>query len=384
MKRIYLDHAATSPMHPEVMREILPYMSTAFGNPSSIHSFGRESRHAVDESRSILAASIGAKPREIIFTSGGTESVNLAVIGVALANEQKGKHIITTKIEHHAVLHSCLYLEKLGFNVTYLPVNEEGNISIDDLKKALTNETILVSIMYGNNEVGTIQPIEEIAELLKDHPAYFHTDAVQAYGMEKIDVQQLGIDFMSATAHKINGPKGVGFLYAREGKRINPLIFGGGQELKRRAGTENVAGIVGLGVAAKMALSSRKQRSEQYLSFKEEMLSIFREHDLEFNVNGSLEGLPHVLNIYFKGAHVESLLTNMDLAGIAVSSGSACTAGSIQPSHVLVAMHGEDAMRSMSSIRFSFGRENTLEDVRIAANETANIVTRLAAEKLRK
>ncbi|RJS58810.1 cysteine desulfurase family protein [Bacillus sp. PK3_68] len=384
MKRIYLDHAATSPMHPEVMREILPYMSTTFGNPSSIHSFGRESRHAVDESRSILAASIGAKPREIIFTSGGTESVNLAVIGVALANEQKGKHIITTKIEHHAVLHSCLYLEKSGFNVTYLPVNEEGNISIDDLKKGLTNETILVSIMYGNNEVGTIQPIEEIAELLKDHPAYFHTDAVQAYGMEKIDVQQLGIDFMSATAHKINGPKGVGFLYAREGKRINPLIFGGGQELKRRAGTENVAGIVGLGVAAKMALSSRKQRSEQYLSFKEEMLSIFREHDLEFNVNGSLEGLPHVLNIYFKGAHVESLLTNMDLAGIAVSSGSACTAGSIQPSHVLVAMHGEDAMRSMSSIRFSFGRENTLEDVRIAANETANIVTRLAAEKLRK
>lgn len=383
MKRIYLDHAATSPMHPDVIKEITPYMSTVFGNPSSIHSFGRESRRAVDESRSILAANIGAKPSEIIFTSGGTEAVNLAIIGVAIANKQKGKHIITTEIEHHAVLHSCLYLEKLGFNVTYLSVNEDGNILLDDLRNALTNETILVTIMYGNNEVGTIQPIEEIAELLKGHQAYFHTDAVQAYGIEDINVQQLGIDFMSVTAHKINGPKGVGFLYAREGKKMNSFTFGGGQELKRRAGTENVAGIVGLGIATKIALSSRKHRVEQYMSFKEKMLSIFHEQEIVFDVNGSLEGLPHILNIYFKGANVESLLINMDLAGIAVSSGSACTAGSIDPSHVLVSMYGKGSMQSTSSIRFSFGLGNTLEDITFAANETAEIVKQLTSEKLR-
>lgn len=379
MERIYLDHAATSPLHPDVIEEMLPYMHNVFGNPSSIHSFGRESRRVLDESRTFLAASIGAKQSEIIFTSGGTEADNLAIIGTAFANEQKGKHIITTEIEHHAVLHACHYLEEHGFHITYLPVNESGQISLQDLENALTDETILVTIMYGNNEVGVIQPIEEIGAIVKDHQAYFHTDTVQAYGIEEIHVDKLNIDFMSVSAHKINGPKGVGFLYAREGIKFKPLSYGGEQELKRRAGTENVIGAVGLSAAAKIALSSREQKIGQYKIFKDKMLSIFREQELEFDVNGSLEGLPHLLNIYFKGTNVESLLVNMDLVGIAVSSGSACTAGSIDPSHVLVSMFGKESDRITSSIRFSFGLGTTVDEVVRAASETAKIVKRLTS-----
>ncbi|MCP8967274.1 cysteine desulfurase family protein [Ectobacillus ponti] len=379
MERIYLDHAATSPAHPQVVESMLPYMTEVYGNPSSIHSFGRQSRQAVDEARRVCAASIGAGYQEIIFTAGGTEADNLAILGVARANRSRGNHIITTAVEHHAVLHTCRVLEKEGYRVTYLPVDQAGRISLADLQAALTDETILVTVMFGNNEVGTVQPIAEIGALLQQHQAYFHTDAVQAYGLMSIDVKELGIDLLSISAHKINGPKGVGFLYARNGVKFEPLLIGGEQERKRRAGTENVPGIVGLRTAVQLSLPAREQKAHQYRAFKDIMLSVFQAEDIAFEVNGSLaDGLPHVLNISFPGMSVESFLVNLDLAGIAVSSGSACTAGSIDPSHVLVAMFGKQSERIRSSIRFSFGLGNTREQVEKAAYETAKIVKRLA------
>ncbi|WBL13938.1 cysteine desulfurase family protein [Sutcliffiella sp. NC1] len=383
MEPIYLDHAATSPMHPLVVESMVEVMNDTFGNPSSIHSFGRKSRHLVDEARSIAARSIGAQENEIVFTSGGTEADNLAIIGAARANATRGKHIITTTVEHHAVLHACEQLEREGFTVTYLPVNDNGIISITDLKKALTNETILVTIMYGNNEVGSIQPIHEIGELLKDHPAYFHTDAVQAFGLVNIDVQDLKIDFLSMSGHKINGPKGVGFLYARAGISFLPQTFGGEQERKRRAGTENVPGIVGLAKAIQLSMKESEEKQKQFESFKQEMTRIWNEEELSFTINGSeSHSLPHVLNVHFPGTNVESMLVNLDLAGISVSSGSACTAGSIDPSHVLVAMFGSDSEKIASSIRFSFGYGNDMEQIQKAAKETAKIVKRLYNKKV--
>lgn len=378
MQHIYLDHAATSPMHPDVVESMLPFMTEAFGNPSSIHFFGRKSRHAVDEARQTIAGTINAKPNEIVFTSGGTEADNLAIIGTAIKMQGKGKHIITSAIEHHAVLHTCEHLEKQGFTVTYLPVNEAGLVSVKDVEAALTPETILVTIMFGNNEVGAIQPIKEIGELLQDHQAVFHTDAVQAYGLVDIDVNQYKIDLLSVSAHKINGPKGTGFLFMREGRKLAPLLFGGEQEKKRRAGTENVAGIVGLQTAAQLAKKTMSEKNALYQDFKQAFVSVLKEQNISFEVNGDLaNSLPHVLNIYFPGTNVESMLVNLDLAGIAASSGSACTAGSIDPSHVLVAMFGKDSDRIASSIRFSFGIGNTIEDIKTAALETAKIVSRL-------
>lgn len=382
MEPIYLDHAATSPMHPLVVESMMEVMNDTFGNPSSIHSFGRKSRHLVDEARSIAARSIGAQENEIVFTSGGTEADNLAIIGVARANATRGKHIITTTVEHHAVLHACEQLEREGFTVTYLPVNDKGVISLTDLKKALTAETILVTIMYGNNEVGSIQPIHEIGELLKDHPAYFHTDAVQAFGLVNINVQDLKIDFLSMSGHKINGPKGVGFLYARTGISFLPQTFGGEQERKRRAGTENVPGIVGLAKAIQLSMEESEGKQKQFESFKQEMTRIWNEEEVPFTINGSeSHSLPHVLNVHFPGTNVESMLVNLDLAGISVSSGSACTAGSIDPSHVLVAMFGSDSEKIASSIRFSFGYGNDMEQIQKAARETAKIVKRLTTRK---
>jgi cysteine desulfurase len=381
MKRIYLDHAATSPLHPEVAEKMLPIMLENFGNPSSIHSFGREARRITDESRRNLANHIGATPGEIIFTSGGTEADNLAVIGAALANKHVGKHIITTQIEHHAVLHACKYLENVGYEVTYLPVNEQGVISIDQLKEHLTDQTVLVTIMYGNNEVGSIQPIQEIANVLKDQQALFHTDAVQAFGVEHINVKDLGVDLLSVSAHKINGPKGVGFLYVKNGVKLQPSLYGGEQELKRRAGTENVSGIYGFSYATDLALSTRAYKTEQYRAFKQEMIGIFEEHNLQFQLNNSLDGLPHIFNVYFPGTHIESLLVNLDLAGIAASSGSACTAGSVDPSHVLVAMFGKESDRVLSSVRFSFGYGISLEDIQYAAEKIAKIVKRVTAQE---
>lgn len=378
MDRIYLDHAATSPMHPNVVEKIVPYMTEFFGNPSSIHHFGRQSRHALDEARHSIAKTIGAKPTEIIFTSGGTEADNLGIIGVALANKDKGTHIITTAIEHHAVLHSCNYLESLGFEITYLQVDEDGKISLDDLKSALRPSTILVSIMFGNNEVGSIQPIKEIGSLVAEHQAYLHTDAVQAFGVVPIDVNELNVDLLSVSGHKINGPKGIGFLYAREGRKMTPNLYGGEQERKRRAGTENVAGIVGLSDAVVLSVANLDKKNREYLVFKNKFVEVLKQQEIEFSINGQLEdGLPHILNIYFPGTNVESMLVNLDMAGIAASSGSACTAGSIDPSHVLVAMYGKSSDRVASSIRFSFGYGNTIEQVEQAAMETSKIVKRL-------
>ncbi|AFH85800.1 Cysteine desulfurase / Selenocysteine lyase [Bacillus anthracis str. H9401] len=357
---------------------MIPYMTETFGNPSSIHFYGRQTRHAVDEARRACARSIHANPNEIIFTSGGTEADNLALIGVARANRHKGNHIITTQIEHHAILHTCELLEREGFEVTYLPVDETGRVQVSDIQKALTEETILVSVMFGNNEVGTMQPIAEIGKLLKEHQAYFHTDAVQAYGLVEINVKEFGIDLLSISAHKINGPKGVGFLYAGTNVKFEPLLIGGEQERKRRAGTENVPSIVGLQHAILLAEKTREQKNAQYEEFKDIMVSVFQNEDITFEVNGNLEyRLPHVLNISFTGMNIEPFLVNLDLAGIAVSSGSACTAGSIDPSHVLVAMFGKDSDQIRSSVRFSFGLGNTKEQIEKAAYETVKIVKRL-------
>ena len=378
VERIYLDHAATTPVHQDVLHEIMKAMECNFGNPSSIHSFGRQARKLVNGARNQLAKSIAAKDTEIIFTSGGTEADNYAILGVANTYKHQGKHIITSVIEHHAVLHTFKSLEKQGFDVTYLPVDEQGNISLDTLKQSLRDDTILVSIMFGNNEVGSIQDIESIGQLLKDHQALFHTDAVQAYGIVPIDVKKFHIDLMSVSSHKINGPKGIGFLYCREGVSLAPISFGGEQERKRRAGTENVPAIIGFAKAAVLAEESMEEKRKQYNLFKEKLISIFREEGIHFTVNGSLENsLPHVLNVSFPGTSVEAMLVNMDLAGIAVSSGSACTAGSIDPSHVLVAMFGKNNEKTMNSIRFSFGLNNTMEQIEKAAYETVKIVKRL-------
>ncbi|OZT13570.1 cysteine desulfurase NifS [Priestia aryabhattai] len=379
MERIYVDHAATSPVHPAVVERMTTFMHEHFGNPSSIHHYGRESRRYLDEARQTIASSIGARENDIIFTSGGTEADNMALIGVALANKHRGNHIITTSIEHHAVLHTCQFLEEQGFEVTYLPVDETGRVSIEDIKRSLTDKTILVSVMYGNNEVGTIQPISEIGALLKEHGAYFHTDAVQAYGLISLNVQQLGVDLLSVSSHKINGPKGIGFLYVAPHVVLSPLLFGGEQERKRRAGTENMASIVGFEQAVRIAQESLKERAVQYKQFKERMMQILEEEQVSFNVNGNVDyALPHVLNLSFERVNVESMLVNLDLAGIAASSGSACTAGTVDPSHVLVAMFGKECDRITSSIRFSFGLGNTMEQIEELARKTATIVKRLA------
>ncbi|MDQ0807300.1 cysteine desulfurase family protein [Priestia megaterium] len=378
MERIYVDHAATSPIHPAVVEKMTIFMHEYFGNPSSIHHYGRESRRYLDEARQAIAASIGAHENELIFTSGGTEADNMALIGVALANRHKGNHIITTQIEHHAVLHTCEYLETQGFEVTYLPVNEYGQVSVDEIKSALTDQTILVSVMFGNNEVGAIQPIGEIGVLLKEHGAYFHTDAVQAYGLIPLNVQQLGVDLLSVSAHKINGPKGMGFLYAAAHVSLSPLLFGGEQERKRRAGTENMTSIVGFEEAVKISQQTLQTRADEYRRYKEIMVAVLKEEGISFEINGHLENsLPHVLNLSFPKTNVESMLVNLDLAGIAASSGSACTAGAIDPSHVLVAMFGKGSERLTTSIRFSFGLGNTAEQIEKTARQTANIVKRL-------
>lgn len=378
MERIYMDHAATSPMHPRVIEKMMEVMNSQFGNPSSIHSFGREARSLLDTSRETLAKSIGAKENEIIFTGGGTEADNLAILGVAEAYQSNGKHIITTQIEHHAVLHTCQKLEKMGYEVTYLPVDKTGRISVNDLSAALRDDTILVTVMYGNNEVGTLQPIREIGELLQGHQAKFHTDAVQAYGLEKIDVTECLIDLMSVSAHKINGPKGMGFLYAKDGVKLSQRLFGGEQERKRRAGTENTVSIAGFREAVLIAQKDQEIKREAYRQYKEIFIEKLQQLGVDFELNGLLDNsLPHVLNLSFPGTNVEAMLVNLDLAGIAVSSGSACTAGSIEPSHVLVAMFGKQSERLINSIRFSFGLGTDENQVLKAAEETAKIVNRL-------
>ena len=378
MKTIYLDHAATTPMAKEVIARMTEAMERVYGNASSIHTAGREARKFLDEARSILAQSINASMNEIIFTSGGTEADNMAIFGTAYARKLEGKHIITTQIEHHAVLHACEKLEKEGFDVTYLPVDEFGCVRVEDVAAALREDTILVTIMYGNNEVGTIQPIREIGELLKDHQATFHTDAVQAFGIESLDVQALGVDLLSVSAHKINGPKGIGFLFARKGVKLANLLFGGSQEKKRRAGTENIPAVIGFATAIQVATENREINRTKYKHFKSLLIKQFDEAEISYKVNGVVDtALPHVFNVSFPGTDVESFLINLDMAGVFVSSGSACTAGSIDPSHVLVAMFGEGAEELRNSIRFSFGQGLTDEDIIEAGRRTADIVKRL-------
>ncbi|GEK29762.1 cysteine desulfurase [Kurthia zopfii] len=373
MNDIYLDHAATSPMHPEVIQVMTDTMSQVYGNPSSIYGIGRESRKYLDDARAVISKSIGAKASEIVFTSGGSEADNLAIFGTAHARQQEGRHIITTQIEHHAVLRACERLENDGFEVTYLPVDSRGMIAIDDLKNALRNDTILVTIMYGNNEVGTVQPIAEIGQLLKNHPATFHTDAVQAYGIEQLNVDELGVDLLSTSAHKLNGPKGIGFLYERASTKIDPLLVGGDQERKRRASTENVPAIIGFAKAVELAQQSMQVKQQQFEQYRNFILQKLDEAQISYHTNGdALHALPHLLNISFKGMDVESFLVNLDMAGVAVSSGSACTAGSLDPSHVLVAMYGKGAEELRNSIRISFGYG--LDDVQIE-RATQSIVT---------
>lgn len=376
---IYLDHAATSPMNGQVIEAMTTAMQQVFGNASSIHRAGREARKYLDDARELLAKSIGAQAGEIIFTSGGTEADNMAILGTVYARANEGKHIITTQVEHHAVLHTCEKLERDGFEVTYLPVDQMGRVALEDVQKALREDTILVTIMYGNNEVGTIQPIAEIGELLREHRAIFHTDAVQAYGLERMDVKQLQVDLLSVSAHKINGPKGVGFLYQKSGTPLASYALGGAQEKKRRAGTENIPAIIGFATAVQVANELREEKRSLYNHFKQIMLDVFSQEKLAFHVNGDeVHSLPHVLNISFEGMEVESFLVNLDMAGIYASSGSACTAGSIDPSHVLVAMFGQSAEELRNSIRFSFGQDLTEKNIRNAAEKTAQIVKKLA------
>ncbi|MFB8508386.1 cysteine desulfurase family protein [Enterococcus durans] len=365
MKKIYLDHAATTPMHPQVITEMTMIMQETFGNPSSIHGFGRLAHEKLETARQIIADTLQVNDHEIIFNSGGTEGDNTAILETAFSRKAEGKHLITTAIEHPAVLNAMKYLETKGFEVTYLPVDEKGNISLEDFEQALREDTILVSIMYGNNEIGNLMPIKEIGERLREHPAYFHTDAVQAYGNQTIHPKDLGIDLLSVSAHKINGPKGVGFLYKKDGVNIPAMLLGGEQEEKRRAGTENLAGIWGMAKAAELlTVEEREARSEKYAGFQQMILEELEKQGIDVQVNGDLENkLPHVLNLRLPGVVNDLLLMKLDLNGIAISTGSACTAGNIEPSHVLEAMYGKDTPILKESIRISFGYGNTKEDI---------------------
>ncbi|MGN7468498.1 cysteine desulfurase family protein [Brevibacillus sp. SAFN-007a] len=378
---LYFDHAATTPVHPRVLAAMTPYLTQVFGNPSSVHGAGREARKALEQARDAIASFMDADPQSLIFTSGGTEADNMAIIGGAMAQRERGRHVITTQIEHHAVLHACEYLEQAGFEVTYLPVDETGTVRLEDVKQAVRPDTVLVSIMYGNNEVGTIQPIEEIGEFLREKGIIFHTDAVQAFGVLPIRARQLPVDMLSVSAHKINGPKGVGALYLGRKVPVMPILHGGSQERKRRAGTENLAGIVGFAEAAKVAAEEMADRVAKYKRMKAAMLAVWEETKIAYQVNGHPTNvLPHILNVSFPGVHTETMLMNLDLARIAAASGSACTSGSLELSHVLVAMRLKEEI-ARSAIRFSFGMTNTVEEARQAAQTVAEIVRRLVRSK---
>ncbi|MGI5998884.1 MAG: cysteine desulfurase NifS [Lutispora sp.] len=376
-KRIYLDHSATTSTKPEVLEEMIPVFTDYFGNPSSIYSFGREAKKLVDKSRERVAKALGALPEEIFFTAGGSESDNWVLRGVSYANKNRGNHIITTSIEHHAILHTCEQLEKEGFEVTYLPVDSYGMISLEDLKAAITDKTILISIMYANNEIGTIQPIEEIGKIARERNIYFHTDAVQAVGNVKIDVKAQNIDMLSLSAHKFYGPKGVGALYVRKGTKIANLITGGGQERGRRAGTENVPGIVGLGKAIELATENIDKYNEKLLKLRTKLINGVMEKIPYTRLNGHPEKrLPGNANFCFQFIEGESLLLNLDMKGVAASSGSACTSGSLDPSHVLLAI-GLPHEIAHGSLRLTLGDENTEEDVDYVLEVLPEIVQRL-------
>ena len=338
-KLIYLDNAATTKTAPEVVEAMIPYFTEHYGNPSSVYSFASHNKEVISQQREIIANAIGAAANEIYFTAGGSESDNWALKETANAYQNKGKHIITTKIEHHAILHTAQYLEKQGFEVTYLDVDEKGRVKLDDLKQAIRPDTILISVMFANNEIGTIQPIKEIGEIAKEHGILFHTDAVQAFGQVPINVDECHIDMLSASGHKLNGPKGIGLLYIRKGVKIRSLIHGGAQERKRRAGTENVPGIVGFGTAVDRAVRTMKERTEKEIELRDYMIDRISKEIPYCRLNGhETLRLPNNVNFSFRFIEGESLLIMLDMKGICGSSGSACTSGSLDPSHVLLAI----------------------------------------------
>ncbi|TCO79066.1 cysteine desulfurase NifS [Marinisporobacter balticus] len=376
-RRVYLDYAATTPTKKDVLDEMYPYFTEKFGNPSSIYSFGREAKQAVDVSREKIAKLIGSKQEEVYFTAGGSEADNWAIKGIAYANKDKGNHIITTKIEHHAVLHTCAYLEKNGFDVTYLDVDQDGLIDLEVLKNAITDKTILISIMFANNEVGTIEPIKEIGQIAKEKGVIFHTDAVQALGNVEIDVNALNIDLMSVSSHKIYGPKGIGALYIRKGVKIHSFVHGGAQEKRRRAGTENVAGIVGFGKAAALAMENLDTHVNHLEILREKLIKGIMEKVDYVRLNGHPEKrLAGNVNMVFEFIEGESLLLSLDLVGIAASSGSACTSGSLDPSHVLMAI-GLPHEIAHGSLRLTVGDFTTEEDIDYVLEQLPIIVDRL-------
>ena len=377
MRQVYLDYSATTPVKKEVLDEMLPYFTEKFGNPSSLYGIGLNAKSDLNQARAKVAKLIGADEREIYFTSCGTEADNWAVIGTARAKKTKGNHIITSKIEHHALLHSCEFLEKEGFEVTYLDVDSRGLISLEQLEQAITDKTILISIMFANNEVGTIQPVKEIAEIAKKHGVWFHTDAVQALGNVPINVHDLGIDMMSMSAHKIYGPKGVGALYVKKGVVIPSFMNGGAQESKRRAGTENMAGIMGFAKAAELAETNLKEHIKRISDLRNYFVKEITSRIEEIDINGDMEHrLPGNINITFNYAEGEALLLYMDARGIAASTGSACSSASFTPSHVLRAL-GLPLEKIYSSIRFTVGDFTTKEDLDYAIEEIVMIVEKL-------
>lgn len=377
MDRIYLDHAATTPVKQEVLDAMMPYFTQNFGNPSSVYQVAQINRKAVDEAREKVASLLGAHPNEIFFTAGGSESDNWAIKGIAEANKSKGNHIITSKIEHHAVLHTCEYLEKQGYEVTYLNVNENGQINLDELRAAIKDTTILITIMYANNEVGSIMPIKEIGQIAKEHGVAFHTDAVQAIGQVKIDVKDENIDALSMSGHKIYGPKGVGVLYIRRGLKITNLIHGGAQERGRRAGTENVPGIVGLAKAMELAYTDFEEKNARIKSLRDKLMNGILNTVPYCKLNGDpVNRLSNNVNIGFEFVEGESLLLLLDMNGVAASSGSACTSGSLDPSHVLLAL-GLPHEKAHGSLRMTLGEKTTEEEIDYVLEKLPAIVQRM-------
>ena len=376
-KRIYLDNAATTKTAPEVVEAMLPYFTEFYGNASSVYGFAGNSKEAMSNARETIAAALGAKSNEIYFTGGGSEADNWALKATAEAYKAKGNHIITTKIEHHAILHTCEWLEKNGFEITYLDVDENGVVKLDELKKAIRPETILISIMFANNEIGTIEPVKEIGAIAKEHGVLFHTDAVQAFGQVPINVDELNIDMLSSSGHKLNGPKGIGFLYIRKGVKIRSFVHGGAQERKRRAGTENIPGIVGYGAAVERAMSTMKERTDKEIELRDYLIDRVLKEVPYTRLNGHrTDRLPNNANFSFQFIEGESLLIMLDMEGICGSSGSACTSGSLDPSHVLLAI-GLPHEIAHGSLRLTLSDETTKEDIDFVVEKVKEIVARL-------
>ena len=377
MKTVYLDHCATTPLHPDVLTAMLPFLRHSFGNPSSIHTLGRKAREAVEEARGRVAALIGANASEIVFTSGGTEANNLAIQGVARARKDRGNHIVTSAIEHHAVLKTCQYLERNGFTVTYLPVDHHGIVNPEDIKKALTDKTILVSVMHANNEVGTIEPIDEIGRIVTERGIPFHTDAVQSAGKVPLNVKEMSVDLLSISAHKFHGPKGIGALYIREGISIDPILYGGEQEKGIRSGTENVASVAGLGKACELASKAVPVLSNKIRKMRDTLQERISAAVPGLKINGHpVSRLPNCLSVSIPGLIGETILRDLDARGIAVSAGSACTSHSVEISHVLSAM-GLPAETAQGTVRLSLGIINTPDEIEYAAASFVEVVEKL-------